>query len=81
MKIYVAHRTDVEPSTRMASGSMTKLKELMKETKEEAEFTVVLHNVKPNVENFCKAIVDVTDLDAEESWDFRLNQHGQLRKA
>lgn len=81
MKIYVAHRTDVEPSTRMASGSMTKLKEMMKATKEEAEFTVVLHNVKPNVENFCTAIVDVTDLDAEESWGFRLNKHGQLRKA
>ena len=80
MKIYVAHRTDVDPTTRMASGSFTKLKEQMKEAGGGAEFTVVLHDFKPNVENVCQAIMDVTECDAVESTDYRVNDQGQLRE-
>ena len=80
MKIYVAFRTDTDPVEKMASPSFTKLKEQMKETGEGAEFTVALYDFKPNVENLCKAIVDVTDLGAESASDYRVNAQGQLRE-
>jgi hypothetical protein len=80
MKVYVAFRTDEDPPTKQASPSFTKLKEQMKEAGVGAEFTVVLYDIKPNVENLCKAIVDVTDLDAESATDFRVNEAGQLRE-
>lgn len=84
MKIYVAFRTDTEQIERMASPSMTKLKAQMKGPEDEphvgAEYTVVLYDIKPNVENLCKAIVDVTDLDAESSTEYRVNAQGQLRE-
>lgn len=84
MKIYVAFRTDeVEDEDvpkRIAGPSFTKLKEQMKEAGAGAEFTVALYDFKPNVENVCKAIVDVTDLGADSATDYRVNDHGQLRE-
>jgi hypothetical protein len=80
MKIYVAFRTDVEPPTRIASPSRTKIKEALKGYEAGAEFTVVLFNFKPNAENLCKAIVDVTEIDAEEATSYRINVQGQVRE-
>ena len=80
MKIYVAFRTDVEPPTRMASPSFTKLKEQMKESDPGSEFTVALFDFKPSVGNVCQAIVDVTEIGAESATDYRVNDHGQLRE-
>lgn len=80
MRIYVAHRTDTDEVEHLAEGSFTKLKSKMKACGSGAEFTVVEHNFKPNLTNVCQAIVDVTELDAEESWDFRVNDQGQLRE-
>jgi len=80
MKIYVAFRTDTDEVERMASPSFTKLKESMKKAGEGAEFTVALYDIKPNVENLCKAIVDVTDLGADSSTEYRVNAQGQLRE-
>ena len=80
MKIYVAFRTDEEIPTRIASPSFTKLKESMKEAGAGAEFTVALFDFKPSVGNVCQAIVDVTELDAESSTDYRVNDSGQLRE-
>lgn len=78
MKVYVAFRTDVDPPPRLASPSFTKLKKQMVITKN-ADYTVALYDIKPNVENLCKAIVDVTDLDAEEAMYFHVNEQGHLR--
>jgi hypothetical protein len=80
MKVYVAFRTDVDPPTRDASPSFTKLKEAMKGAGAGAEFTVVLYDFKPNVANVCQAIMDVTELDADSATDYRINDHGQLRE-
>jgi len=44
-----------------------------------AEFTVILFNFKPNVENLCLAIVDITDIPAESATEYRINPQGQLR--
>jgi len=79
MKVYVAFRTDVEPTTRIANPSFTKLKGLLKDHDPGAEFTVVLFNFKPNVENLCLAIVDITDIPAESATEYRINPQGQLR--
>lgn len=79
MKVYVAHRTDVDPSRRWASGSFTKLKVRMKK-KRGATFTVVLHEFKPNLDNICAAIVDVTDLDAEWARDYQVTEAGHVRE-
>lgn len=79
MKIYVAFRTDKKVK-KMASPSMTKLREQMKKKGEGAAFTVALFDFKPNVENLCKAIVDVTDIGAESASYFRINAQGQLRE-
>jgi hypothetical protein len=78
MKFYVAHRTDVDPPTKMASGSKTLLKADMKACGDGAEFTLVLHDVKPNLANFVQAVMDVTELDAVEATDYYVS-HGQLR--
>lgn len=80
MKVYVSFRTDIDQPTKLASPSMTKLKADMKLEGDGAEFTVVLYDIKPNVENLCAAIVDVTDLEAESSQDYRINAQGQLRE-
>lgn len=84
MKIYVAFRTDdvddEDALMRMASPSFTKLKESMKEAGSGAEFTVALYDFKPNVDNMCKAIVDVTDIGADSATDYRVNSSGQLRE-
>jgi len=93
MKIYVAFRTDVEEDVKIAEGSFTKLKARMKGTHDAegkllkkpldmvgAEFTVVEYNFKPNLTNVCQAIMDVTELDANESFEFRVNDQGQLRE-
>lgn len=84
MKIYVAFRTDeVEDEDipkRIAKPSFTILKGLMKEAGPGAEFTVALFDIKPSVGNVCQAIVDITELDAESSTDYRINDHGQLRE-
>ena len=79
MKVYVSFRTDVEPNTRIASPSFTKIKEALKTHDKGAEFTVVLFDFKPNVENLCKAITDVTEIDAESATSYRINAQGQLR--
>jgi hypothetical protein len=80
MKVYVSFRTDVEPNTRIASPSFTKIKEALKEHEPGAEFTVVLFDFKPNVENLCKAIVDVTEIQADSATDYKINAQGQLRE-
>lgn len=80
MKIYVAFRTDVEPPTRMASPSFTKLKEQMKEVGAGSEFTVALYDFKPNVGNVCQAIVDVNEIGADSATEYRVNDQGQLRE-
>jgi hypothetical protein len=80
MKIYVAFRTDVEPNTKIASPSFTKLREELKGNDPGAEFTVVLFDFKPNVENLCKAIVDVTEIPADSATEYRINAQGQLRE-
>lgn len=80
MRIYVAHRTDIDPTERLAEGSFTKLKAKMKACGSGAEFTVVEHNFKPNLTNVCQAVVEVTELVAVESWEFRVNDQGQLRE-
>lgn len=79
MKLYVAFRTDVDPPTRTARGSFTILKKEMKEAGEGAEFTVVLYDIKPNLENLCQAIEDVTELDADWTADYYIKQD-QLRE-
>ena len=79
MKIYVAFRTDVDPPTRLASPSFTKLKKELQQTKN-ASYTVALFDIKPNVENLCKAITDVTELEADEATDYIVNAQGHLRK-
>ena len=64
MKIYVSfEQTGADSVEKMASGSLTKL--LNKLRKQGGEFTVALFDVKPNVDNICKLIVDVTELEAE----------------
>jgi hypothetical protein len=93
MKIYVVFRTDTEETERTANGSLTKLKGYMKGThnalgeplkkpvdKTGAEYTVVLYEFKPNLTNVCQAVMDVTELDALKSWEFRINNIGQLRE-
>jgi len=78
---------------RMATPSLTKLKLMMKgeagpdgeKLKKPiamagCEFTVALYDFKPSVGNICQAIIDITELDAESSTDYRVNDHGQLRE-
>lgn len=78
MKIYVAHRTDVDPPRVVgASGSFTKIKKRMKKGR---TYTVVLHDFKPNLDNICTAIVDVTDLDAEWARDYVVTEAGHVRE-
>jgi hypothetical protein len=79
MKFYVAHRTDVDPPTKIAGSSKSLLKDQMKECGDGTEFTLVLHDVKPNLANFCQAIMDVTELDAVEATDYVIS-HGQVRE-
>jgi hypothetical protein len=80
MRIYVAFRTDGDVVEKTASGSFTKLKEVMKSGGDGAEFTVVEYNFKPSLGNVCQAIMDVTELEAEHSQEFRVNSSGQLRE-
>jgi len=81
MKIYVAYRTDVDPPTKLADGSFTTLRKLMKAEGPGAEFTVALYDFKPSLANLVQAIVDVTELPAESATDYRVNDHGHLREA
>lgn len=81
MKLYVSFRSDIEPPTKMASGNFNKLKKRMKDEGEEgAEYTVGLFDIKPNLENLCQAIEDVTQLPADEITEYVI-KNGQLREA
>jgi hypothetical protein len=93
MKIYVAYRTDGDAVEKMALGSFNKLKAVMKGTHNMtgkklkkpvdmigAEFTVVLYDFKPNLDNICQAVTDPQELPALESYEYRVNEHGQLRQ-
>jgi hypothetical protein len=77
MKLYVAFRTDAKPKKKLASGSFTKLKERVKETKlEDSEWTIVLFDVKPNLDNCCQLVENVAKLEGEWAKDFRLMASG-----
>jgi hypothetical protein len=80
MKIYVAFRTDVDPPTRIANGSFTTIKKLMKEEGSGAEFTLALYDFKPSLVNMCQAIMDVTEIGAESAIDYHVTDKGHLRE-
>ena len=67
------HNSGGEALTRSALKSA-------KESVENAEYTVVLYDFKPNLANVCQAITDVTELEALWSLDFKISDNGQLRE-
>lgn len=84
MRIYVAHRTDVDPPTKMASGSISTLRDRMRGPSKKpnigADYTVVEHDIKPDLANLCQAIEDVTEIDAVSALYFHVNDKGHLRE-
>lgn len=79
-RIFVAYRTDSEEEPqRIADGSQTNLKKRLREHLD-TTWSVAFYNLKADVATIVQLIEDISEVEAEELTNYRVNASGQVRK-
>lgn len=80
-RIFIAFRKEKVKGVpkRLVTGGLSNIKKMMKEHNG-TSWMVALYNFKPSVENICAMLSDITTVEAEESYEFEVNDSGRLKE-